>query len=73
MYHTLRAMMAYILLGFELELYAIHEYHYIYWYLADFLLAWYISTLTRADSMLQEHEAMYTDAPGKGRSNKKKA
>ncbi|PIK41723.1 putative N-alpha-acetyltransferase 35, NatC auxiliary subunit [Apostichopus japonicus] len=72
MYHTLRAMMAYILLGFELELYAVHEYHYIYWYLADFLLAWYISTLTRADNMLQEHEAAYMDIPGKGRSNKKK-
>lgn len=72
MFHTLRAMMAYILLGFELELYAVHEYHYIYWYLADFLLAWYISTLTRADSMLQEHEAAYLDTAGKGRSNKKK-
>ena len=30
MYHTLRTMIRYVLSGFELELYATHEYHYIY-------------------------------------------
>ena len=48
-------------------------YHYpIIRYLADFLYAWFISTVTRADSMLQEHESLYIDAPSKGRNNKKK-
>ncbi|XP_072050526.1 N-alpha-acetyltransferase 35, NatC auxiliary subunit-like isoform X2 [Amphiura filiformis] len=72
MYHTLRVMIRHVLSGFELELYATHEYHYIFWYLADFLYAWFISTVTRADSMLQEHETSYLDTPPKGRSNKKK-
>ena len=31
LYHTLQAMINYTLSGFELELYATHEYHYIYW------------------------------------------
>ncbi|XP_071481155.1 N-alpha-acetyltransferase 35, NatC auxiliary subunit-like [Diadema antillarum] len=72
MYHTLRTMIQYVLSGFELELYAIHEYHYIFWYLSDFLYAWFISTLSQADSMLGDHESQYAEAPGKGRSNKKK-
>ncbi|XP_033634032.1 N-alpha-acetyltransferase 35, NatC auxiliary subunit-like [Asterias rubens] len=72
MYHTLRTMIRYVLSGFELELYATHEYHYIYWYLADFLYAWFISTVTRADSMLQDNEAAFTEPAAKSRSNKKK-
>ena len=31
LYHTLRLMIKYLLTGFTLELYAVHEYHYIYW------------------------------------------
>ena len=31
LYHILNVMIHYTLAGFELELYAIHEYHYIYW------------------------------------------
>ncbi len=31
LYHTLQMMIAYTLAGFELELYAVHEYHYIFW------------------------------------------
>ncbi|XP_038078607.1 N-alpha-acetyltransferase 35, NatC auxiliary subunit-like isoform X1 [Patiria miniata] len=73
MYHTLRTMIRYVLSGFELELYAAHEYHYIYWYLADFLYAWFISTITRADSMLQDNEAAFTEPTAKSRSNKKKS
>ncbi|XP_041464934.1 N-alpha-acetyltransferase 35, NatC auxiliary subunit-like [Lytechinus variegatus] len=73
MYHTLRTMILYVQSGFELELYGIHEYHYIFWYLSDFLYAWFISTLSQADSMLGDHESQYTEPQGKGRSNKKKA
>ena len=31
LFHTLRIMLHFTLAGFELELYALHEYHYIYW------------------------------------------
>ena len=31
LYHTLQIMIHYTLAGFELELYAVHEYHYIFW------------------------------------------
>jgi hypothetical protein len=31
LYHTLQTMIHYTLAGFELELYAPHEYHYVYW------------------------------------------
>ena len=31
LYHVLRVMIQYLLSGFELELYSVHEYHYIYW------------------------------------------
>lgn len=72
MYHTLRTMLHYVQSGFELELYAIHEYHYIFWYLSDFLYAWFISTVSQADSMLGDHESQYAEPQGKGRSNKKK-
>ncbi len=30
--HTLQVMINYLLAGFELELYAVHEYHYIFWF-----------------------------------------
>jgi len=32
LYHNLRIMIQYLLSGFELELYSMHEYYYIYWY-----------------------------------------
>lgn len=31
LYHTLRIMIMYLLSGFELELYSVHEFYYIYW------------------------------------------
>ena len=31
LYYTLQVMIAYTLSGFELELYAAYEYHYVYW------------------------------------------
>ncbi|KAL1513405.1 hypothetical protein ABEB36_002825 [Hypothenemus hampei] len=54
LYHTLRAQALYLLAGFELELYAEHECYYIYWYLYECIYGWLISTLSRADSLLQE-------------------
>ncbi|XP_008554508.1 N-alpha-acetyltransferase 35, NatC auxiliary subunit [Microplitis demolitor] len=71
LYHTVRVMVMYLLSGFELELYSVHEYHYIYWYLNHFLYGWLVSALTRADSFLMEqdiHSEMH-----KGRGGKKSA
>ncbi|KAI8789897.1 N-alpha-acetyltransferase 35 NatC auxiliary subunit [Biomphalaria glabrata] len=70
LYHTLNAMINYTISGFELELYAIFEYHYIYWYLYEILYAWLVSTLHRADSFLLDAENA-PDMSLKGRNSKK--
>lgn len=64
-------MIMYLLSGFELELYSVHEYHYIFWYLYQFLYGWLVSALTRADTFLMEQEA-HSEAH-KGRGGKKSA
>ncbi|KAK5639210.1 hypothetical protein RI129_011702 [Pyrocoelia pectoralis] len=69
LYHTLRIMIMYLLAGFELELYSVHEYYYIYWYLYEFLYGWLVSALTRADSFLVEQELIGELRKSKG--NKK--
>ena len=46
-YHVICAMISYVESGFELELYAVHEYPYILWYLGEFLYGWLLSTLSR--------------------------
>ncbi|XP_069481951.1 N-alpha-acetyltransferase 35, NatC auxiliary subunit isoform X3 [Ambystoma mexicanum] len=70
LYHNLRIMVQYLLSGFELELYSMHEFYYIYWYLSEFLYAWLMSTLSRADSS-QMAEERITEEQQKGRSSKK--
>uniref|UniRef100_A0A8C5RLA5 N-alpha-acetyltransferase 35, NatC auxiliary subunit n=1 Tax=Laticauda laticaudata TaxID=8630 RepID=A0A8C5RLA5_LATLA len=70
LYHNLRIMIQYLLSGFELELYSMHEYYYIYWYLSEFLYAWLMSTLSRADSSQMAEERIMEEQQ-KGRSNKK--
>uniref|UniRef100_A0A8C5BS44 N-alpha-acetyltransferase 35, NatC auxiliary subunit n=1 Tax=Gadus morhua TaxID=8049 RepID=A0A8C5BS44_GADMO len=70
LYHNLRIMIQYLLSGFELELYSMHEYYYIYWYLSEFLYAWLMSTLSRADSS-QMAEERVAEEQQKGRSSKK--
>lgn len=73
LYYTLRAMSLYLLSGLELELYSIHEYLYIFWYLYEFLFGWLVSSLTRADWYLEnELSAKKTDKPKKGKDKKKK-
>ena len=42
LYHTLHAMINFTLAGIELELYAVHEYHYIFWYVPLLTLAFYL-------------------------------
>uniref|UniRef100_A0A3B3E2Z6 N-alpha-acetyltransferase 35, NatC auxiliary subunit n=1 Tax=Oryzias melastigma TaxID=30732 RepID=A0A3B3E2Z6_ORYME len=70
LYHNLRIMIQYLLSGFELELYSMHEYYYIYWYLSEFLYAWLMSTLSRADSSQMAEERILEEQL-KGRSSKK--
>ncbi|XP_065348980.1 N-alpha-acetyltransferase 35, NatC auxiliary subunit [Cloeon dipterum] len=71
LYHALRVMIMYLLSGFELELYSVHEYHYIYWYLYEFLYGWLVSSLSRADSFILEQEAAKDMEKASGRSSKK--
>lgn len=58
LYHILRVMIQYLLSGFELELYSVHEYSYIYWYLYEFLFNWMVSTLNRARAFIAEQESL---------------
>uniref|UniRef100_H2ZHX8 N-alpha-acetyltransferase 35, NatC auxiliary subunit n=2 Tax=Ciona savignyi TaxID=51511 RepID=H2ZHX8_CIOSA len=72
LYHTLRVMTQYIVSGFVLQLYSDHEYHYIYWYLAEVLLSWQLTTLNRAEGQLQSDESLADPTPSnKQRSHKK--
>ena len=78
LYHVLRVMIRYILSGFELELFSIHEYPYMYWYLYELLYPWLTTCLHRADSCLLEYEGIL-EAQQKaeklekhGKQNKKK-
>ncbi|XP_027221499.1 N-alpha-acetyltransferase 35, NatC auxiliary subunit isoform X1 [Penaeus vannamei] len=72
LYHTLRLMIKYLLTGFTLELYAVHEYHYVYWYLYEFVYVWLVSALSRADAMLLEQDGYDTNKGKSGRSSKNK-
>jgi hypothetical protein len=58
LYHILRVMIQYLLSGFELELYASHEYPYIFWYLHEFLYAWMVSTLNRASNFIIDQDVL---------------
>lgn len=55
LFHTLKVMVEYIFLGFELELFNPHEFHYVYWYL-DFLSGWGINCLSRAERLVLVQE-----------------
>ena len=56
LYHVLRLMIRYILSGFELELFSVHEFPYLYWYLYELLYPWLTTCLHKADSHLLEYE-----------------
>jgi len=71
LYHVLLAMIRYLESGFELELYAVHEYPYILWYLGEFLYGWLISTLSRADQYLTQNLAYSEELQKSSKSNKK--
>ncbi|XP_013149597.1 PREDICTED: N-alpha-acetyltransferase 35, NatC auxiliary subunit isoform X2 [Papilio polytes] len=70
LYHVLRVMIAYLLAGLELELYSVHEYHYIFWYLYEFLYGWLVSALGRAAALAGEARR---DCKRGARKHKKRA
>ncbi|XP_059614119.1 N-alpha-acetyltransferase 35, NatC auxiliary subunit homolog [Phlebotomus argentipes] len=80
LYQCLRAMELYLLSGLELELYSVHEYLYIFWYLYEFLFGWIVSSLTRAESFLLDQDCVVDQSKAssgaksrKAKSKKKKA
>ncbi|CAG7837363.1 unnamed protein product [Allacma fusca] len=68
LYHISKIMIRYILTGFELELYSVHEFSYIYWYLYEFLYGWLLSSLSRAETLLAEE----SNSKNKNKANNKK-
>lgn len=72
LHHTLRLMLHYLLTGFSLQLYAPHEYHYIYWYLYEFVFVWLVSALTRADALLPEQDNLEQAQRNKSRAARHK-
>ena len=71
LYHVLRLMIRYILSGFELELFSVHEFPYLYWYLYELLYPWLTTCLHKADSHLQEYE-QYLENQSKAQSKTRK-
>lgn len=71
LYYCLRAMSLFLLSGLELELYSVHEYLYVFWYLYEFLFGWIVSALTRADSFLLEQECEQFKNLSKGQKKSK--
>lgn len=57
MYHLVRLMVRYILSGFELELFSVYEYSYMYWCLTEVLYPHICNCLQRAESRLTEYDA----------------
>lgn len=57
MYITTDAMIMYLKLGMELELYDIREYCYVFWYMAEVLYLWNTSSLFRAENCITDAEA----------------
>ncbi|KAI8127014.1 putative N-alpha-acetyltransferase, 35 NatC auxiliary subunit [Lucilia cuprina] len=56
LYNCFRAMMLYLMSGFELELYSVHEFLYIYWYPYELLIGFIVSALTRTEKNLLAQE-----------------
>ncbi|XP_057300464.1 N-alpha-acetyltransferase 35, NatC auxiliary subunit-like isoform X2 [Hydractinia symbiolongicarpus] len=71
LYHSLFLMIQHILLGFELELFNPHEFHYVYWYL-DYLFGWANNCLHRAESLLGIQEQYVDKKCGKKEKKKRK-
>lgn len=71
MNHNLNLMSHFLLSGFELELFAKYECHYIYWYLCEIILNWQMSTLNRVDNFLMTNEINFLPKNAKKPKKKK--
>lgn len=69
LYWSLKTMLLYLLSGLELELYAVHEYTYIFWYMSEGLYSWMATTINKAESFV--HDAELWNASNAARSSKK--
>lgn len=54
-FYLIGAMIQYLLFGFELELYAEHEFHFVYWYLQENLLSAMLLILVRARNFQEQN------------------
>ena len=72
LYHVLKLMIRYILSGFELELYSVHEWSMMWWYLHELLYPWIINCLHRAETLLSQYQDS-ADKEKKSSKNKKKS
>uniref|UniRef100_T1PG63 Protein MAK10 homolog n=1 Tax=Musca domestica TaxID=7370 RepID=T1PG63_MUSDO len=75
LYNCFRAMMLYLMSGFELELYSVHEFIYIYWYPYELLIGFIVSALTRTENNLlaqEEYEREQQNAAGSATKNRNK-
>ncbi|XP_055838037.1 N-alpha-acetyltransferase 35, NatC auxiliary subunit homolog [Episyrphus balteatus] len=72
LYNCFRAMMLFLMSGFELELYSVHEFLYIYWYPYELLIGFIVSALTRAESALLDQEALMEQMNKTGNSKQRK-
>merc|ERR1712098_932389 len=73
LYHVLKLMVRYVLSGFELELYSVHEWPMVFWYLYELLYPWLINCLHRADTLLADHLEAQEREKAKLAKSKKKA
>jgi len=71
LYHALSVMIQHVFLGFELDLFNPHEFHYVYWYL-DYLFAWVNNCLHRAEMLLGVQEQIIEKKLGKKEKKKRK-
>ncbi|XP_047139471.1 N-alpha-acetyltransferase 35, NatC auxiliary subunit isoform X1 [Hydra vulgaris] len=71
LYHSLSIMIQHTFLGFELELFNTHEFHYVYWYL-DYLFGWANNCLHRAEMLLNVQEQYIDKKCGKKEKKRKK-
>lgn len=69
--YSVEMCIRYLLLGFELKLYAKHEYHMI-WYYLEYLLGWIHTTMKEAMARHQEQVSTASQSSSGGKKNKKK-
>lgn len=69
--HNLTMMSIFLISGFELELFAKYECHYVYWYLCEIILNWQTSTLNRVDNCLMTNEINFMPKNAKKPKKKK--